>query len=513
MYLTYVEHTTRQLLRQFSKPGVFVDSLDWAPLVASLHPKQKEFVLRSDVGLAGRGGGKSTGAAAKFHRPWAANAMRSSVFVTASAERARDILMPALMQVSAVTGVKIFEYAKARAAIWPNGYRLLFRGCKDANEANKRRGTGWVRAGWDECDSIAPRLFRYDVEECVEPRLVDFAGEMFFTGTPGAIPEGYWHEISSGENKSLTVCRWDARDNPHLHDVLGYFQKALRRICGAAPSERTLHAVLRHYGGNRTPPELDNWIPLLEPKHHEFLPPQFVREYLGLWIDDAQSLCYRLSQRNSYAGPIPGQVTEVAIGLDLGGQSQETPHLDHCAWTVACVTDSSPVVWIPESHKVGDMTPQALGARALQLVEQYSYEGVRPMVYIDSAGAGKLIERQFRMLGIPVVPQIKGPKLQRIQLVQHLVQTGGLRMSYDHTRDLREEASILAWNERHTDHHPRLPDDAWDSCLGAVVPLMQDHDLTEDREPTDAELAQREEDREFDEAIRESMAELDDLDL
>lgn len=492
--------------------------MDWLGLRKTLHTKQLEFVENGDVGKAGRGAGKSTGGGAKFHRPWSANAFRSSVFVTASAERARDIMMPALDKISEVTGVRIREYGKARAAIWPNGYRLLFRGAKDVNECNKRRGTGWVRAGWDECDAIAPNLLQYDVEECVEPRLVDFAGEMFFMGTPGAVPVGYWHDISNGKNPSVRMVEWDARDNPHLKNVEQYFFKALRRMLGIDPRETILDGLVRTLCKGECPPTVKHARDFFRPELQPLLPAAFRREYLGQWVDDKKALCYQLGPGNSYVGPIPfgsDPGCMVTIALDLGGASVENPHLDHCAWAVCISHPMSPDIYVPMCAKASDMTPTRLGIEALKLIEKYRIPGQPdPLVLVDSAGAGKLVEMQFQKMGMAVRCHIKGPKKQRIQLVQHAIGAGEMKFAYSETADLRNEAAVLTWNDTHTDHHPRLPDDCWDSLLGAAIPHLTEFDPQEDQfELSDTERLAEQEQEDYDAAFEESAAELDDMDI
>lgn len=476
-------------------------------------PKQREFVLSGDIANAGRGAGKSGGAALKFHGASANNPGRSSVFITISAERSRDILLPPLLRMDQQYGLGLREYRKANAIIWPNGYRVLFRGCKDRTEANKRRGTPWVLAGWDECDAIHSNLLEYDIHECVEPRLADYRGKWFATGTPGAIETGYWHELCSGKNPSYQVVHWDARDNPYMPDAEGYFLQMLRRMLGLDPREDLLKALVRELCKGKQPEGLSSPRDFFLPEFTHYLPAKFQREYLGLWAKDAAALVYHLSQLNSFAGAPPIVPERTTIGLDLGGASAEQPDLDHCAWTVAQSTSLSPRIYIPESRKVADMTPQRLAAQCLRLCDQYGApekEGGHPIVYVDSASAGKLIEREFRLKGLAVRPAIKGPKKPRIQLVQHVLRAGDLQLSYAGTTDLRDEATVLVWNDRHTDHNPKCADDCWDSALYAVIPHLNDYEPEEEPpRPGSREEREAEEQAEYDAAFEEACREID----
>lgn len=199
-----------------------MDSPGWQRIIAQSFEKQRRFATDQEQGaaaLAGRGGGKSYGVAKRFHRPWTSFPGQASLFITLSAERSRDILLPALYDLDKRFKIGIRERKKDNCALWPNGYRVLFRGCKDRIEANKRRGSPWVMAHWDEADTIPSALLEYDIHECVEPRLVDFNGTWSVSGTPGAVPDGYWHKLSTRPG----VHTWDARDNPHM----GGLQKVL----------------------------------------------------------------------------------------------------------------------------------------------------------------------------------------------------------------------------------------------------------------------------------------------
>jgi len=240
------------------------------------------------IARAGRGGGKSMAMAARFHAVSAAHPRASSVFVTISSERSRDILTPAIWKLNEKYDCKIEEKRGDKHFEWPNGYKLLYRGCKDVTEANKRRGTPWVAAGWDECASINQRLLQEDIHECVEPRLVDYNGRWFAGGTPGPLPQGYWYELSSGDNHTYPLFCWDARHNPHMPNVLSYFDKTLQRMNGV-PDRKTW------------PEHCKSLLDLItDPDCWKLLPAAFVREYLGQWVVDLKALIYKVTPKNSF---------------------------------------------------------------------------------------------------------------------------------------------------------------------------------------------------------------------
>src|SRR5262245_47480342 len=131
---------TSIVLKGQGNRGRHIDSPEWGKIYAGLHPGQQSVVADARQGVVdrkGRGTGKSHAAAAWFHRPWATHPGLSSVCVTISGDRTRDIMLPAFWKLNEQHQLGLNYSAKHNAMVWPNGYKVLFRGCKDRNEANK----------------------------------------------------------------------------------------------------------------------------------------------------------------------------------------------------------------------------------------------------------------------------------------------------------------------------------------------------------------------------------------
>lgn len=446
------------------------------------------------IACAGRGGGKSTSMLARFHSVSAAHPNCSSVFVAMSGERARDILFPAVWKFNELYDTRIEEKRGDGAFVWPNGYRVLYRGCKDANECNKRRGTPWVAAGWDECASINQKLLEYDIHECVEPRLVDFNGLWFAGGTPGPVPQGYWHKLSSNENHTYPVFAWDARHNPHMPNVLKFFSETLQRMQGIPA---------RHLW----PAHCNSILDLInDPTCWKLLPNTFVREYLGQWVLDLRALIYKMTPRNSYV-EFPIKPDYWTIGVDLGAHSEEEPDLDHAAVAVACSSRTLPNIWMPECTKLSGITVDSLAAYLCQKLEQYP----EASVHIDSASAGKIIETTFQKMGIPIQAAVKGPKLRRIQLMQSAIANGNFQAHIARCMDLRTESTALVWNDKRDNHSERCFDDAWDAALMSAMPHFGDYRPESKEPPKGSEEWQRQQEMaEYEQALQEAIDEATD---
>lgn len=471
-----------------------VSTPGWDKILASMSPGgQRDFALdarKGVIALAGRGAGKSFATAAKFHRPSAAHPNCTSVFITMSSERSRDILMPAIWQLNKSFNTQIEYRAGENACVWPNGYKLMFRGLRDINDSNKRRGTPFVCAAWDECASLHSNLLMHDIHEAVEPRLVDLDGRWWACGTPGPIQTGYWYELSGGDNPNFPCYRWTALENKHMPNVLQFYSEVLRRM-GGIPDRK-----LWPEGATSV---LDL---ILDKRAWKLLPNTFLREYLGQWILDLRALIYKLQPKNSFA-EFPITPDYWTIGLDLGAHSEEEPDLDHAAISVVASNRSLPYIWVREARKLSDVTVESLAAYVCQLLEKYP----EASVHIDGTSAGKLIERSLQRMGIPIQCADKARKLRRIQLVQSAIRGGTLQFHIRDTMDARNEAMALVWNEKRDDHSPRCDDDCFDAILYGVTPHMGDR-VPEYNEPVKGsrEWEQAQEVAEFEQALADAAA-------
>jgi hypothetical protein len=466
----------------------------WAAMLASIPPIGAraffEDQRQGPQALAGRGAAKSSTMARKFDAVADAHPKASSVFIALSAERARDILLPAIWQLNEQHQRGIVERRGDKSVVWPNEFRLLFRGCGEKGECDKRRGTPWVSAGWDEAASLPPGLLEYDIHECVEPRLVDYNGQWFVGGTPGAVEIGYWHKLSSGK-AGYPVHEWDARTNPYL-DAISFMYQTLQRMQGVPPREKWPEGVTSLM-------DIIN-----EPKHWHLLPARFVREYLGKWVRDLTAMIYRLTARNSYR-TMPVAATRTTIGCDLGSYNEDDPNLqklDKAAITVAQSNSTLPTLWLPLSKTLREVDLDILHQELRTALERFP----DAVVHVDTASAGKLVEVTFRKWGIPIVGAVKGPKKRRIQLVQSQVDNGNLQLHETECTDLRTESITLTWNEKRDNHNELCQDDCWDSALMAAVPHLA---APEDSEPLppakgSPEWEQAQEMAEFEQALQDA---------
>lgn len=340
------------------------------------------------------------------------------------------------------------------------------------------------------CASINDKLFKEDIHDAVEPRLVDFNGLWSASGTPGPIPKGYWYELSSGDTATYPLFKWDARHNHHMPNVMQYFAATLRRMGGIPDRKlwpRGCTSIMDLINDSRC------W---------KLLPNTFVREYLGQWVLDLRALIYKLTPKNTYT-EFPIVPDRWTIGVDLGAHSEERPDLDHAAVCVCASHSSLPFVWVVMVEKLSDCTVDSLGARVLELVAEFP----EAEAHIDAASAGKLIENSFRRMGIPIMAAEKAHKLRRIQRAQGAIRAGNLQLHATRCMDARVEATSLVWNDERKDHSPRCDDDAWDCILYGAIPHLDGFEPAQDSGPAKGtpEYERLQELKEFEQALEEAM--------
>ena len=214
-------------------------------LLIDQHAKQATFVADPSPRIAahcGRRAGKSHAIAKRLARTALVNPDGVSVFVAISAARAIEILGRGMTLFSRRHLLNAQQVQMHGQTYWkfPNGHRVWCAGCKNRADAEKFRGDPYCAAVVDEADSMRHHL-EYLVEDCLDPALLDRRGWLALTGTPGATPQGYFYEITTGDE--FTMSRKQVLDFK-----VGYFLNALLQGLAVAPGQvRSPHALVEDH--------------------------------------------------------------------------------------------------------------------------------------------------------------------------------------------------------------------------------------------------------------------------
>jgi len=392
-----------------------------ASVVEILSPVQRGFVTATSkrrAGIAGRRGGKSVAVLA-----WlvlcAASAPTGtlSCYTAVSVGRAKEILTPAVSVLRREAGIdlqwKTVEGLKY--LVCPNDHRIWVAGCPNRGAIDSFRGSPLVAWAGDESASLDPYLQEL-FEEAVEPALLDHDGSACLTGTPGAVPVGYWYGVTTGDGAAQwPTTHWTVLDNPALPHASRWLEQ--KRIDNGWTDET----------------------------------PVYAREYLGRWAVDLSSLCYPYDlQRNGYSDaerPTAGE-WRCAIAADLGV-------VDDSALVLLRWRLKDPRIWIDDAFTRPGMSPSALGAKVLEWRQRY-----RPsMVVADTGGIGKAYTTEWaERYGIGVTPARKVDAAGQIAIVAGEMQSGQILVHTGRCRDLIDQWRTITWDERRRNHAEQYAD-------------------------------------------------------
>lgn len=262
----------------------------------------------------------------------------------------------------------------------PNGSRVRCSGAKDKGEADKIRGPERIAlAIVDEAQNFRESVIQYLVEEVLEPGMLDVGGKLVLTGTPGALPIGYFHAAT--QNPEFSQHRWSLRENPHLGVAVEEFLAGIRKRRGITEANLT-----------------------------------YRREYLGEWVRDMEALMFHYdAARNAcawQAGPLPGW--RYLLVFDIGWKDADAVGV---------------LGWPPHTRQVHlvreKVTPKQgiteLGNHLRAEVDLFHPE----RVIGDLGGLGKKIGGELsNRWNIPVEAAEKARKAEHIELLNDGLRTG-----------------------------------------------------------------------------------------
>lgn len=395
--------------------------------------KQRELVLsgaKRFVNDSGRRAGKTGGWAAKLYltgiQPEAAGGL--SVYCTSSLARSDKLLGAELVKMDRVLRLGI-ERRESNSEIFylipnsPYPHKIWLTGIKDSSEVDKVRGPSYFGAVVDECQGLT-KFLRALVMDAIEPALADHNGWLGLSGTPNVQPSGDWHEFCrlAKENPSNESdyhhFHWDMRDNPYMGNVEKYIQGLFDR-----------------YG----------WT---------WKTPKFMREYLGIWCHDSESLCYPYTRERNWVPVLPQGDWEFAIGVDLG-------ITEPCAWVVVAYSRFCSKIYVVHVEIHGGMSPKSSAEKTLELQTRF---GARTIV-ADKGGLGAAMVKEWSdRYGIAAIAAKKVDTAGQISLVAGEIGAGTIVLVGEETKALADEWSVLPWNDDRSAHHDSYEDHASDAA-------------------------------------------------
>jgi hypothetical protein len=268
----------------------------------------------------------------------------------------------------------------------------------------------------------------YLTEDVLEPCLLDYSGWLALTGTPGVTPTGYFHAITTGEGmQQWPTHHWTVLDNPYIPHAAEWLREKCEKL-GLDPTS-----------------------------------PSYLREWMGQWVLDTESLCYPYDgQINREFGSFAeGSETDwrYILGVDLGVN-------DASAFVVIAYRPAMPTIHIIESVAFEGLSPS--GAAAKVLAYRDRFRGLR--VVADTGGIGKgFVEEWIQRFSLPVERAMKLDVRGQIALVSGLMRSGDVKVHTPASSGLIAEWQALPWNEDRDGHDEGYPDHQSDAARYAIL--------------------------------------------
>jgi hypothetical protein len=395
-----------------------------AAILSGLGPEQRAFVqdeAQRKAALCGRQSGKSHGVAAWLVVRGLECPDGQSVFIALTRSSARTIIYGALKKICTAANIK-FRTVNEDGQLYyvlENGHRIWITGCPHVGEIDKFRGVGFWSVAVDECGFMAGYLEEL-VEGVLDATLVAQQGKIALTSTPGVVPVGYFHEVTTGgaRGQGWSLHHWTILSNIGIPHAGTWLADRMKRF---------------------------GWTELT---------PIYVREWLGRWVDDLAGLVYPFNkQLNGWDGVLPeGRVTTV-LAVDVGFR-------DAMAFVVVSTVEGCAKKFVRYAEKQEGMTPNMVVARVRQLKGEWQ----TGRVIVDEGGAGKGYAVHMREEGVACEAAQKSEKRANQEWLAGEILPGNVLVDYAKCRALTDEALVLRWGEKGTED-PRFPNHACDATL------------------------------------------------
>jgi hypothetical protein len=303
---------------------------------------------------------------------------------------------------------------------YPNGSDIRLMGINDPDAAEAIRGEKLFGAVLDEAQAYGPHL-EYVMEEIITPCLIDLDGWMALIGTPNAACTGPFFAATEQANKEYSQHHWTLLNNPHIPHA-----------------SKWLASYRKKKGWSE-----DN--------------PIYMREWRGIWVRSANSLVYQYAEnRNCATVSLDPKDTNYILGVDLGYE-------DASAIVVIAYSLSSPTLQVVETFKRTKMLPSELAAEVKRFDEKY-----KPAAIVaDTGGLGKaIVEEMRKRYGLTIRAAEKRNKFEYVELINSDFVEGKIKIA-PHLKELRDELSLLQWDEDRKKEDSRYENHLCDALLYA----------------------------------------------
>lgn len=351
-------------------------------------PKQDAFVMDDNRFLGAqcsRRAGKTNGLALRFFRTLDTHPNAFCLYIALTRESARNILWPILEEMNDKYEIGCSFTESNLTMTHPNGSRLQLFGADMKNFIRRLKGIKTPGAAIDEAQDFGSHLQSL-VDDVLTPTLTDYRDSwLAITGTPGAVPLGYFYDISHLKKFGFSFHEWTLFDNPYLPDARSFVDEL---------------KVKREW----------------EDDH-----PTLLREWKNKWVLDVESLLIKYDKGKNHYDSLPPGKYHYILGVDIG-------HKDADALALLAWSESSSVIYLVEEFLCAgqDLTELA------QAIESFTNRYEISKLVMDEGALGKKIAEEFRRRKqIPVQPADKARKMENIAFLNDWLRLGKFKAKKD----------------------------------------------------------------------------------
>jgi PBSX family phage terminase large subunit len=360
-------------------------------------PQQVKFIRdtsRYKTAVCSRRAGKSTACAADLVDLALRKPKSNQLYITLTRGNAKRLVWKEVENIIHKFGLKVKANISDLSMTFENGSMIYFAGAATKDEVDKYRGFSFDKVYLDEAQSFRPYIQEL-IDDVLSYAVLDRGGSIVLIGTPGPIPAGYFFDASHSDGwKSF---KWTIFDNIHIKDVEGRLAEERKR---------------------RGISETD---------------PVYLREALGLWVQDNDSLVFKYDRNLNHYDTLPQDLVYV-FGIDLG-------HSDADAIAVLGYSKVEKKVYLVEEFIKRKQNITELVDELKLRVQKY--KPVR--MEIDSGALGKKIADEIiRRHQIPVNAADKHRKLEYIELLNDDLRTGKLMIKREST--CAQDMALVQWD-------------------------------------------------------------------
>jgi len=339
------------------------------------------------LALCSRRSGKTVACAADLIFTAVNNPGSVCVYITLNRAQAKKIIWPEIKKINRTYNLKGQENISELSITFPNHSMIYLSGAKDMNEIEKFRGLAIKLCYIDEAQSFRSHIQEL-INDVLSPALMDHAGTLCLTGTPGPVPTGFFYDCTKDES-NWSKHKWTFWDNPFI------------TITSKSTHQEMLERELTIRGVPATNPSIQ-------------------REWFGRWVLDADSLILHYEkEKNDYSNlPViaPDKFNYI-MGIDLG-------FIDADAIAVVAWSEKERTTYLVEEIVISKQGITEIAEQIKQLDEKYH---VSKMV-IDEGGLGKKIAEEIRRRHhLPLIQAEKTRKMENYAFLNDALRTGAFK--------------------------------------------------------------------------------------